>query len=177
VRANSNYRIAATNSPGNEMASRSKFTGLEHPVFPSSTGRPVDAHNIFNRVLKSIGAKLGMPWLGWHVFWHSYASWVRQEAASPTDQMAMPGYSDIRMTMHYGQQDLERHRAIVEQMSAKLASRVAGSSPAAPTRLQRLIGLRQNRPRARLIRIRSDRVGGLPERYFLHLRRRSGSEP
>lgn len=105
------------------VASRSKFTGLEDPVFSSSTGRPVDAHNIFNRMFKPIGAKLGMPWLGWHVFRHTYTSWVRQEAASPADQMAMLGHSDIRMTMHYGQQDLDRRRAIVEQMSAKLTSR------------------------------------------------------
>jgi integrase len=102
------------------VVSNSKFTGLEDPVFASRTGRPVDAHNIFNRTLKPIGVKLGMPWLGWHVFRHTYTSWVRQEAASPADQMAMLGHSDIQMTIHYGQQDLDRRRLIVEQMSAKL---------------------------------------------------------
>ena len=102
------------------VASRDKFTGSEDPVFASSTGRPVDAHNLFNRVLKPIGMKLGMPWLGWHVFRHTHASWLRQEAASPADQMAMLGHTDIRMTMTYGQQDLERRRAVVEKMGAKL---------------------------------------------------------
>jgi hypothetical protein len=48
---------------------------------------------------------------------------VRQKAASPVDQMAMLGHSDIRMTMHYGQQHLDRRRAIVEQMSAKFSSK------------------------------------------------------
>ena len=101
------------------LTSRDKFIGCEDPVFASSTGRPVDAHNLFNRVLKPIGRKLGMPWLGWHVFRHPHASWVRQEAASPADQTAMLGHSDIRMTMMYGQQDLERRRAVVEKMGVK----------------------------------------------------------
>ena len=102
------------------VASREKFTASGDPVFASSTGRPVDAHNLFNRVLKQIGMKLGLPWLGWHVFRHTHASWVRQEAASPADQMAMLGHTDIRVTMMYGQQDLGRRRAVIEKMSAKL---------------------------------------------------------
>jgi len=102
------------------VASRDKFTGPDDPVFASSTGRPVDAHNLLNRVLKPIGRKLGMPWLAWHAFRHTHASWVRQEGASPSDQMAMLGHTDIRVTMMYGQQDLERRRAIVEKMGAKL---------------------------------------------------------
>jgi integrase len=49
------------------VAARDKFTGHDDPVFVSTTGKPVDSHNLFNRVLKPIGTKLGMPWLGWHV--------------------------------------------------------------------------------------------------------------
>jgi integrase len=102
------------------LASRESFTGAEDPVFVSSTGRPIDAHNLFNRVLKPIGKKLGMPWLGWHVFRHTHASWLRQEAASPADQMAMLGHTDVRTTMMYGEQDLARRRAVVEKMAGRL---------------------------------------------------------
>ena len=73
------------------MASRLAFTGPDDPVFASSSGKPVDAHNLFNRVLKPIGAKLGMPWLGWHAFRHTHQMLIRQEAMSPADQMAMLG--------------------------------------------------------------------------------------
>lgn len=102
------------------LASRDKFIGPHDPVFASSTGRPVDTHNLLNRVLKPIGIKLGMPWLGWHVFRHTHASWLRQDGASPADQMAMLGHTDIRTTMMYGQPDLERRRGVVERMGAKL---------------------------------------------------------
>jgi integrase len=92
----------------------------EAPVFASSSGKPVDAHNIFNRILKPIGAKLGMPWLGWHVFRHTHASWVRQEAMAPADQMAMLGHTDMRMTMQYGEEDLERRRKVIERIGELL---------------------------------------------------------
>jgi integrase len=98
-------------------------------VFAASSGRPVDAHNLFNRVLKPIGKNLGMPWLGWHVFRHTNASWIRQDKeTSPSDQMAMLGHSDIRMTMQYGEQDLGRRRGIVSRMGEKLAEKSAGAA-------------------------------------------------
>jgi hypothetical protein len=82
----------------------------------------MDAHNISNQ-FKPIGIKLGMLWLGWHVFRHTHSSWLRQDSqASPSDQMAMLGHTDMRMTMKYGEQDLERRRGVVERMGAKLVS-------------------------------------------------------
>lgn len=103
------------------VAAQSTFTGPEDAVFVSGTGRPVDAHNLSNRVLRPVGAKLGMPWLGWHVFRHTFASWARQEALSPADQMASLGHGDIRMTMQYGEQDLDRRRGVVGKLAAKLS--------------------------------------------------------
>jgi integrase len=89
----------------------------------------VDAHNLFNRVLKPIGTKLGMPWIGWHSFRHTLATWIRQDKeTSPSDQMAMLGHSDIRMTMHYGEQDLERRRGVVSRIAERLAEKSAAAS-------------------------------------------------
>jgi len=106
------------------VAARAKFAGPEDPVFASTSGRPVDTHNLFNRVLKPTGIKLGMPWLGWHTFRHTHATWIRQHAASPADQMAMLGHADIRMTMHYGHEDLARRRLMIEKLSAQLVEKM-----------------------------------------------------
>lgn len=92
------------------LASRTLFTGPGDPVFVSSTGKPLDAHRLFNRVLKPIGARLRMPLLGWHTFRHTRATLIRQEAMTPADQTAMLGHGDIRLTMLDGEQDLERRR-------------------------------------------------------------------
>lgn len=126
-----------------KLASRDSFTGPSDPVFISTSpakkagsgrkedtaskpsGKPVDAHNLFNRVLKPIGAKLGMPWLGWHAFRHTHATLIRQEAMSPADQMAMLGHGDIRMTMQYGEQDLDRRRGVVARLSERLDEKPA----------------------------------------------------
>ena len=92
----------------------------EDPVFVSKTGRPIDAHNIFNRQLKPTGTALGMSWIGWHVFRHTFITWMRRRAASPADQMASLGHTDIRTTMMYGEQDLDRRRVVVGTLGDEL---------------------------------------------------------
>lgn len=91
------------------------------PVFKSSRGTPVDAHNIFNRQLKPVGRDLGMPWVGWHMLRHTHATLLRQQGAAPADQMAMLGHSALRMTLSYGESDMDRRREIVRKIAKAVA--------------------------------------------------------
>jgi ATP-dependent helicase/nuclease subunit A len=95
----------------------------DRPVFHSRTGTPVDGHNVFNRQLKPAARRLGMPWLGWHTFRHTHATLLRQAGAAPADQMAMMGHAGLRMTMSYGEQDLDRRRLAVSRIAGKIAAR------------------------------------------------------
>jgi len=119
-----------------ELNGRGTFTGAEDPVFVSRRGTPVDAHNLSNRVLRPAGQKLGLR-LGWHVFRHTHAALLRRERASPSDQMAMLGHSDIRTTMMYGGDDVDLRRTITARLDAALkraarsAGRAAGRKPPA----------------------------------------------
>ncbi|TAL38059.1 MAG: hypothetical protein EPN97_04290, partial [Alphaproteobacteria bacterium] len=90
------------------------------PVFAGRTGKPVDAHNIFNRVLRPVGKALGMPWLGWHSFRRTHSTLAAQLGMALKDQMAGMGHSDVRMTLHYQQADVERRRETLERMGTLL---------------------------------------------------------
>jgi integrase len=91
------------------------------PVFKSRRGTPIDAHNIFNRQLKPAGKDLGMPWIGWHTMRHTHATLLRQQGAGAADQMAMLGHSALRMTMSYGEGDMDRRREIVRKIARSVA--------------------------------------------------------
>jgi integrase len=99
------------------------------PVFAGKTGKPIDGHNVFNRVLRPVGIALGLPWLGWHSFRRTHSTLAAQLGMAPADQMAGLGHSDFRMTVHYQQADVERRRAVLEQMGGLIGAKAeeAGS--------------------------------------------------
>lgn len=93
---------------------------VDGPVFRSRTGNPVDLHNLFNRVLRPTGVRLGMPWLGWHSFRRAHATMADQLAMAMSDRIAMMGHARGAMTLHYTAGDLERRAAVVEQMAERI---------------------------------------------------------
>ncbi|HET7572130.1 MAG TPA: tyrosine-type recombinase/integrase [Gaiellaceae bacterium] len=44
------------------------------PLFPSSTGNPLDPSNVFARVLKPAARRAGVPWAGFHTLRHTCAT-------------------------------------------------------------------------------------------------------
>ena len=115
-----------------KMKDRTKFTGLDDPVFAARTGKPVDEHNIARRHLKPVGETLGMAWLSWHCFRRTHTTLANELGMAFTDRMAMMGHSEARMTALYTANDLQRRRTVLDQMAARL---VPGSAvPTAPTK-------------------------------------------
>jgi integrase len=82
----------------------------EDLVFCTSSGTPLDEKNTMRRVIKPVAKKLGMPWLGWHVFRHTQATLADKVGMSHTDRQAQLGHGDYRMTMLYTHEDLERRQ-------------------------------------------------------------------
>lgn len=103
-----------------DLVKRDKWIGPGDPVFASRTGNPVDAHNLFSRVLKPTGTQLGIK-LGWHVFRRTHATLADQLGVSMADRMAGLGHSTSRMTMHYTKPDMDRRRAALELLAGKIS--------------------------------------------------------
>jgi integrase len=102
------------------LRAKSKFMAPDDLVFASSKGTPLNENNLLRRVLKPIATKLDMPWLSWHVFRHTHATLGEQIGMALSDRQAQMGHGDVRTTMHYTHSDLERRRAGIETMSARL---------------------------------------------------------
>jgi integrase len=103
-----------------DLRSGSEFSGPDDLVFAATKGTPLSEANLMRRVIKPIAVKLGMPWLGWHVFRHTHATLGEQIGMALSDRQAQMGHGDIRMTMHYTHSDLERRRRGIEAMSERL---------------------------------------------------------
>ncbi|MEX2300570.1 MAG: tyrosine-type recombinase/integrase [Bryobacterales bacterium] len=109
------------------------FVLPDQPVFASSTGRPVDQHNILKRKLKPAVAAinkriedegLSVPKipeaLSWHWLRHTNASMTDQEGMSPVDRQKVLGHAAASMTMHYSHADSERQRAGLQRVANRL---------------------------------------------------------
>ncbi len=109
------------------LHARSRFVGPDDLVFVSRKGTPLNENNLMRRVLKPVAARLGMPWLSWHVFRHTHATLGEQIGMALSDRQAQMGHGDVRMTLHYTHSDLNRRRAAVETMTERLLGEVTGS--------------------------------------------------
>jgi integrase len=96
------------------LKSASAFNQPDDLVFCSSSGTPLDEANLKKRFVRPAGKKLGIPWLGWHVFRHTHATLADKVGMAPTDRQAQLGHGDYRMTMLYTHEDLERRRHSIE---------------------------------------------------------------
>ena len=99
---------------------RSSRTGSDDLVFSTKTGKPLSERNLLRRQLKPVGTDLGMPWLSWHVFRHTHATFGEEIGMALSDRQAQMGHGDVRMTMHYTHSDLERRRKSISVMEAEL---------------------------------------------------------
>ncbi len=102
------------------LRGHSSFSDPEDLVFASKTGTPLVERNLTRRYLKPVGEKLGIPWLSWHVFRHSHATFGEQTGMALSDRQAQMGHADVEMTLHYTHSDLERRRAAIETIAGKL---------------------------------------------------------
>jgi len=99
---------------------RQQSSDPESPVFTNCCGRRLDAHNQLRRVLKPAGAALGMPWISWHVFRHTHATWMKSEGLPDADRMRLMGHASMAMTDRYTSADGERQREVLNAAAAKL---------------------------------------------------------
>jgi integrase len=101
----------------------------DDPVFASSTGKPVDAHNANNRVLKTAGKAAGIQALSWHSFRRTTATLTGLLGMAKADRVALMGHSDGAMTDYYSDSDIERRRTYVDELAAKVTPRKAEVIP------------------------------------------------
>jgi integrase len=94
-----------------DWKAETKFAGPEDPVFPSSTGRPLDHHNVANRTLRPLGKQLQMPWLSWHSFRHTANTVAGIVGMSVTQRKKVFGWSEDRMALHYDHAGVEEMRS------------------------------------------------------------------
>ena len=124
VKAKSRQRIVPLSATVIEALAahrqRSDLSGPDELVFREKTGRPPSECNLLRRQLKPVGVRLGMPWLSWHAFRHTHATFGEQIGMTLSDRQAQMGHGDVRMTMHYTHSDLERRRESIEAMQRRL---------------------------------------------------------
>ena len=63
-----------------------------------------------------------MPWLGWHVFRRSTATFADQLGMGTSDRKGVLGHSTDAISRHYVRQaELDRRRSVLNQIAANLA--------------------------------------------------------
>jgi integrase len=112
-----------------EVMAGSNFKGPDDLVFGTEKGTPLDEKNLMRRVIKPVGAKLEMAWMGWHVFRHTHSTLAEELGMALSDRQAQLGHGDYHMTMHYTHSDLKRRRGTLDRM----ADRLTGSTPESVT--------------------------------------------
>ncbi len=99
---------------------RSRFVADDDVVFSSATGTPQNENNLARRVLKPIAKRLGIGWVSWHTFRHTHATLSDQLNIAFVDRQAAMGHDDLRMTIHYTQEAIERRREGVERLTERI---------------------------------------------------------
>lgn len=106
----------------NEWQEKTSGKGL---VFPSpSTGGCYHAGMIQKKSLKPVGARLGLPGIGWHTFRHTYRSLLDETGAPVGVQQKLMRHANVATTMNvYGSAALrakaEANSKVVEMVMKK----------------------------------------------------------
>jgi integrase len=100
------------------LREKSKSSNPDDLVFPAPRKplQPLDAKNIFNRILKPIGIANGVPWLNWHSLRHTFSTWTDGAGISPEQRRLLLGHASIRITSDYAHPDAEATRAAINAM-------------------------------------------------------------
>lgn len=88
-------------SPG--MATRLWELGADRPetdrVFTSALGRPLQRHNLHNRVLAPARERVELPWVSFHTFRHTCASLLFDHGRNVAQVAAWLGHTDPAFTL------------------------------------------------------------------------------
>lgn len=98
----------------------SRRTAPEDFVFAGRQGRPLNENNSRRRALKPAAAAIGCPWVSWHTFRRSTATWAEAVSMQLSDRMAILGHGSAEMTMLYTAADMNRRRAALNQIAEQL---------------------------------------------------------
>lgn len=107
---------------------RSKFTSPADPVFAGAKGAPLGDRNLSRRGLDPVAEALGMPWVSWHVFRHSHATFTHALGMFEADRKLLMGHADRSTTDRYTHADRARLRAGVELLAEQITGEVSESS-------------------------------------------------
>lgn len=99
---------------------RSRFVADDDVIFSTARGTPLNENNLARRVLKPIAKTLGVGWVSWHTFRHTHAILADQLNIAFMDRQMAMGHEDLRMTIHYTQQAIERRREGVERLTERI---------------------------------------------------------
>jgi len=103
-----------------EMSRRPDHVAPTSPVFAARNGKPLDEHNVARRYLNPIGKSMGLPYLGWHIFRHTYSTWLERAGAAAADRMALMGHASMDMTDRYTHDDRKRIQRSAEMVGQML---------------------------------------------------------
>ncbi len=96
---------------------QSKWRGEDQPVFAGQTGRPLDPHNVANRVLKPAARKIGLGWICFHVLRHTSATLADKAGLTAAEKQKILGHSTEAMSQHYTHPELDGVRAKLERLN------------------------------------------------------------
>jgi len=102
---------------------RERFAASDDPVFCGATGRPIDTHNVSNRVFGPLAKALGFP-VTWYALRHTHATWCDLADMPLTDRMITMGHARAAMTLNYTHVDVERRRESLLLAAGSLTERV-----------------------------------------------------
>ena len=96
------------------------FAAVDDPIFAGAKGKPIDTHNVSNRLFRAVSDRLGIP-VGWHNLRHTHSTWLDQQSTmSMADRIAQMGHASAAMTLHYSHSDLDRRRVALEWINEQL---------------------------------------------------------
>ncbi len=76
-----------------------RYGGPHAPVWSTQHGRPLDAHNVRNRVLRPVATELGLPWVGFHTFRHTCATLLFAGGKDVVQVQTWLGHADPAFTL------------------------------------------------------------------------------
>lgn len=97
-------------------------------VFCGRTGEPLTEQNIRRRHLTPLCESLGLPYLGWHVFRHTCATWCADLGMQEIDRQVLLGHAPATMSMRYTHADLDRMRDVLDRLAERLEPVKAGGN-------------------------------------------------
>jgi integrase len=114
-----------------------RYAGPLAPVWATTRGTPLDAHNLRARVLRPTVAELGLPWIGFHTFRHTCASLLFAGGKDVKQVQEWLGHGDpgftLRCYVHLMDEGLGSADFLDAQVAPTKGNAVATQHPQAAT--------------------------------------------